>query len=208
MTYSIIVFNPDHGVLGIGVVSGSIAVGSRVPWARLGVGGVVTQAYTNPALAPIILNLIEKGYSCREAIYKALENDPEPTLRQIAVMKWGGSDKAYYNGEGIPEEYSGYMDEYCVAVANLVVSKEIPRIMCRTYNGLREAGLVEAILEALREAHLLGGDKRGDTSATLLVIGETPYGRKYDRIIDLRVDYSKEPVKQLTEIYRRMRVRI
>ncbi len=34
MTYSIVSFDPRNRFIGIGTVSGSIAVGSRVPWAK------------------------------------------------------------------------------------------------------------------------------------------------------------------------------
>jgi len=54
MTYGILAIDLSKKMLGIGVASGSIAVGSRVPWACAGVGVVATQAYTNPALGPII----------------------------------------------------------------------------------------------------------------------------------------------------------
>ncbi len=203
VTYSLIVFDRERKLLGIGVVSGSIAVGSRVPWARAGVGGVVTQGYTNPSLGPRILDLLEEGYSCRDALYKALESDPEPCLRQVAVLKWGGVDKEFYCGEGLPEEYSGYASGYCIAVANLVVSKDIPRILCETYNTVYNTrhNIVEAIIEALYRAHLLGGDKRGDHSSALLVVGETLYGKTYDKIIDLRIDYSEDPIEELRRLY-------
>ncbi len=208
MTYSIIAYDPEKDAMGIGVVSGSIAVGSRVPWLRYSVGGVATQAYTNPSLGPIILGFLEKGYSAKKALDEAISRDPGSRMRQVAVMKWGGIEKAFYNGADIPYEYSGYVDDYCVSIANLVVSREIPKILCRTFNQLRHAGLGEALLEALREAHLAGGDKRGDLSGALVIVGKTGYGIYYDKIIDIRVDYSRNPIESLINIYRLMRVRL
>lgn len=205
MTYSIIGFDRENNLLGIAVSSGSIAVGSRVPWARFLVGGVATQAYTNPSLGPIILELLSRNYSPQEALDKALSMDPEREYRQVAVLKWGGGS-AYYSGSRVPEKYSGYSRGDCVAIANLVVSHDIPKILCTTFINSLGMGLAEALLEALREAHVVGGDKRGDLSAALVVVGKTEYTPYYDRIIDLRVDYSRDPVRELIEIYRRTRI--
>ncbi len=205
MTYSIIGIDKENNVLGIAVVSGSIAVGSRVPWAKYLVGGVATQAYTNPALGPVILGYLEKGFSPQEALEKALASDPRRNLRQVAVLNWEGKS-AFYSGDKVPDEYAGCSLKNCVCIANLVVSKEIPKVMCETFESSLSMGLGEALLEAIREAHMMGGDKRGDLSAALLIVGRTEYVPHYDKIIDLRIDYSPDPVKELIKVYRLMRI--
>ena len=58
MTYTIVLAEPEGTVL-VGVVSGSLAVGSRVPWARACIGAVATQGYTNVTLGPLVLSLLE-----------------------------------------------------------------------------------------------------------------------------------------------------
>ncbi len=209
MTYSIIVLDKKTDLMGIGVVSGSIAVGSRVPWARYRVGGVATQAFTNPSLGPIILDLLGKGHDPEEALTKALMSDNQRMLRQVAVMDWRGRT-AYHNGSNVPGEHGAYVYRECVSIANLVVSKDIPEILCRTYYEY-QGDPVDALLKALWEAHRLGGDRRGDHSSVLLVVGWTPHHPYYDRIIDLRIDYSRDPINQLINlynIYRRTMMRI
>lgn len=200
MTYSIIVLDKQRDLLGIGVVSGSIAVGSRVPWGRYGIGGIVSQAYTNPGLGSIILDYMERGHDVDEAIKRALNRDKHPSLRQIAAMNWDGN-ASYYNGSNIPLEYGGFIYRECVAIANLVVSNKIPKILCKTYyeNAGDDIGL--SIIHALMEAHSIGGDRRGDRSSALLIIGLTEFTPYYDRIIDIRVDYAMDPIKNLEEIY-------
>ncbi|ABN69217.1 protein of unknown function DUF1028 [Staphylothermus marinus F1] len=200
MTYSLVGFDPKNNVLGVGVVSGSIAVGSRVPWAKYLVGGVATQAYTNPSLGPIILGLLEKGYGVEDALMKALENDLGREYRQVAVLSWNGS-YSFYNGKNIPENYSGYGTRNCVSIANLVVSKNIPYEMCTTFLDNLDQGVSSALLHALEKGHSIGGDKRGDRSAAILVVGKTDYGILYDKLIDLRIDYSHDPVKDLAKLY-------
>ncbi len=200
MTYSIIVLDKQSEILGIGVVSGSIAVGSRVPWGRYSVGGVVSQAYTNPGLGPIILGYMERGYSVEEAIKKALNMDKHPDFRQVAAMDWNGN-ATYYNGKNIPMEYGGFVYKECVSVANLVVSNEIPEILCKSYYENMDNDIGVSIIHALMEAHNIGGDRRGDRSSALLIIGLTEYIPYYDKILDLRIDYSKDPIKGLERIY-------
>ena len=61
MTYSIIKLDKNTGTLGIAVASGSIAVATRVPWIKRGVGAIATQAYTNTMYGSEGLKLLEKG---------------------------------------------------------------------------------------------------------------------------------------------------
>ncbi|OYT50789.1 MAG: hypothetical protein B6U76_12110 [Desulfurococcales archaeon ex4484_217_2] len=72
MTYSIVALDKRRKLLGVAVISGSLAVGSRVPWAKAGIGAVATQAHTNPALGPLILEYLSQGLKAREALEKAL----------------------------------------------------------------------------------------------------------------------------------------
>ncbi len=208
MTYTILALAPRGMFLGIATASGSIAVGSRVPWAKYPVACVATQAYTNPSLGPKIIKLISEGYNASEALRRALSDDPEPNLRQIAVLTING-DKAVHNGHDIPRELGYYIGPSSVCIANLVVKSTLVQEMCKVFedsyegiNNLRE--FVKSLMKALEYAHSVGGDKRGDRSSALLVVGNTPYGGLYDKIIDLRVDYSNEPIeklKQLVEAY-------
>ncbi len=204
-TYSIVAYSPDEKLLGVGVASGSIAVGNRVPWAKYPYGAIATQAYTNPSLGPLIIDLLKRGYSAVQALEEALKQDPSPSKRQVAVIDTR-LGKAVYNGTDIPEYSGSYSGEYSVCIANLVVTPDLPRIMCNVFEEkLVEKGLVEAILTALSRAEEIGGDRRGDRSAALLVVGETQYGELYDKIIDLRIDHDPEqkPVEKLVKVYRK-----
>ncbi len=186
--------------MGVAVASGSIAVGSRVPWCKYGVGCVATQAYTNPSLAPLILQLIEEGVGASGALQKALAGDEGREYRQVAVMDWRGC-KAVYTGSKAPLLKSSFETENCIAIANLVSNEEIPESMCVVFEENLESGLANALLKALEAGHEKGGDKRGDRSAAILVVGRTMYGRLYDKILDLRVDYSRNPLHELVRIY-------
>lgn len=80
-------------------------------------------------------------------------------------------------------------------MANLVTNPKLAQTICSVFeehlldtSGLR--GFAFLSLEALKTGHNMGGDMRGDRSATLLVVRETPYNLLCDRLIDLRIDYS------------------
>lgn len=187
-------------LLGVGVISGSLAVGSRVPWARAGVGAVATQAYTNPALGPLILEYLSQGLTARNALEKALSTDKYPEKRQVAVVDFEGNI-AYHSGREIPEHNGVFTAETAICLGNLLVSKEIPKMMCEAYMKKKDKDFIWALLSALAAGHNLGGDRRKDRSGALIVVGETPYGKYYDYIVNLRVDYSENPLEELMMLY-------
>lgn len=199
VTYSIIGLDREAQMIGVAVASGSLAVGSRVPWARLGVGGVATQAYTNPALGPMILGFLEEGLDARAALEASLKRDPEPQRRQVAVLAWSG-DSAVFEGRWIPPEH-GYVrgDDY-VCLGNLLKTRRVVEEMCRAFVETRST-LPRRLLEALRAGSRAGGDARGDRSAAILVAGPTEHGPLYDKVLDLRVDLSRgDPVEELQHL--------
>ncbi len=190
-------------LLGIVVASGSVAVGSRVPWAKYAVGGVVTQAYTNPALGPLILELLKKGYDVREALERALEIDRNAKLRQVAVMDYDGNIEVH-NGSNIPS-WNGYkvVEGEVVCVANLVRGPEVCEDAIRAFKR-STSELPLKLLDALKKGHEAGGDQRGDRSSALLVVGQTELIPYYDRIIDLRVDFSINPIVELIKAFEKL----
>ncbi len=197
MTYSILALEEE--TLVIGVVSGSVAVGKRVPWAIPKVGGVVTQGYTNPALGPRTLEFLRRGCSAQEALKRALDTDPAPELRQLAVLSWR-LDRAYHCGSRLPKEVGVAYCEYAIAIGNLLSSAEIPDAMIKELERRRNLPLHLRILKALERGHLLGGDARGDRTASMVIaFGDT------GRILKIDVDLSSEPLR---ELHRRIRLLI
>ncbi len=52
---------------------------------------------------------------------------------------------------------------------------------------------------AMYNASRTGGDMRGDRSTALLVFKLNPKENEENMIIDLKIKYSRDPVKKLTE---------
>ena len=194
MTYSVVIVQGRK--IGIGVVSGSIAVGNRVPYIRYPYCGVVSQGYTNPALGPIIANLIERGYKARRALEEALKFDVNPGARQVAVLTMD-LDKAVHVGSKTPLNRGAFVGEDFVVVANLVKDRVIESMATAAES---EGGLVTRLYKSLAAGHTVGGDLRGDKSAAILVHGETRFSPYYNTVLDLRVDYSNDPLRDLEKL--------
>jgi len=194
MTYSVIIV--QNRKIGIGVASGSIAVGSRVPHIEYPYCGVVSQGYTNPALGPIIANLIKQGYEARLALKEALRLDTNPKARQIAILTMS-LDKAIYTGTQVPSNKGEYMDKDFVIVANLVREGVIENMIRSVAS---EDELSVRLYKTLLAGHMAGGDLRGDKSAALLIYGTTPFSPYYNKILDLRIDYSGNPLRDLRKL--------
>lgn len=194
MTYSVIIIQGRR--IGIGVVSGSIAVGNRVPYIKYPYCGIVSQGYTNPSLGPIIANLIERGYEAKQALEKALKFDTNPEARQVAVLTMD-LDKAIHVGVKVPLFKGAYIGEDFIVIANSVRSRVIKDM---TDAARSKGDLVLRLYESLIAGHKAGGDLRGDRSAVILVHGETSFSPYYNAILDVRVDYSNNPLKDLKKL--------
>ena len=201
MTYSIVAYDPIKKVFGVGVVSGSLAVGSRVPWAKARVAAVATQAYTNPVLGKKVLEYVSKGMDVGEAVKLALSEDPAPQLRQLIAVDAGGKTVAY-SGSEVPVPYEAVTREGYACAGNLLSSSEVVHVLCEAF-GNASGSLAEKILSALEAGHRVGGDRRGDRSAAILIVGEHPeYGLDFDVLLDLRVDLSSDPITELRRLYK------
>jgi len=206
LTYSVLILDKITGKAGVGVASGSIAVGSRVPWCKHGVACVATQAYTNPSLGPKILHLIEsEGLHAEDALSQALSTDPEPSKRQVAVVDFSGEAECF-TGDDAPlkrkcAKGTGEGFTYVIA-GNLLKNEGV--VEAAAFTLLREmhasGDVTEAIMSALEAAAGAGGDARGERSAAILVVGETVWGPEYDKVLDVRVDYSDNPLSELRKI--------
>ena len=68
MTFSIVASDPDNVEWGVAVQSKFIAVGSIVPWAKVTVGAIATQAWANTSYGPRGLALLDQDLTAEETI--------------------------------------------------------------------------------------------------------------------------------------------
>ncbi|RLE63471.1 MAG: DUF1028 domain-containing protein [Thermoprotei archaeon] len=191
MTYTVVLAEPEGTVL-VGVVSGSLAVGNRVPWARACVGAVATQGYTNITLGPLVLSLLERGYNSREAVDLALRTDPEPDKRQLLVFSCRGNGYAH-TGVLCPPAKGARIGIGFVCGGNMLSSSDVIDVMYRVLSTTSDLHPIVRLIKALKAGHEAGGDRRGDRSAAVV------YVEPYSNPIRVQVDYSLDPLKKLEE---------
>src|SRR5207302_6684412 len=84
--------------------------------------------------------------------------------------------------------------------ANLMLNDKVWPAMAKAFQETK-GDLAERMLAALDAAQAVGGDIRGRQSAAIIVVTGKPTGRPWDdRIFDLRVDDSAEPLKELRRL--------
>ena len=197
MTFSIVARCPKTLNLGVCVATAAPAVGSTVPHAEAGVGAIATQAQTNTVYGVNGMKLLKMGFSPNAALEIILKEDVARETRQVIIIDKNGQTAAFTGKETI--EWKGHLigKDYVVA-GNLLTGKHVIEAMAQTFE--RSQGeLAEKLLVALEAGQEAGGDKRGKTSAALLVAGKMLGELRPS--VSLRVDIHKEPVKELKRVY-------
>jgi len=200
-TFSIVAADPATGEVGVAVQSKYFCVGAVVPHARAGVGAVATQAAGVTAYGPRILDLLAGGMSPEKALETALADDADKETRQLGVVdakgrtaNWTGAKCNAWAGSSKGVNYS--------AQGNILAGEAVVREMGRAFEAAK-GSMAEKLMAAIEGGQAAGGDKRGQQSAALIVErkGAAKEGREgVDRIVDLRVDDSTEPIKELRRL--------
>ena len=191
MTYSLVGKCARTGMFGAAVTTSSGAVGSRCPYARAGVGAVLTQHRTDPRLGPRGLDLLEAGKSAPEVIAELTRDDPTIGWRQLAVIDRDGST-AFFHGDRIKSIHAESEGENCCAIGNIIRNEQVPAAMTAAFEADPEEPLAERLLRALEAGDAAGGEFRQIKSAALLVVHEESFA-----YVDLRVDLDRAPLAQL-----------
>lgn len=198
-TFSIVARDPATGELGVAVQSHWFNVGSTVPWAEAGVGAIATQSFVDPSYGKLGLDLMRMGRSAPDALKFLLAGDEGRDVRQVAMIDAAGRVAAHTGAKDIPA--AGHITGQNFSVqANLMLNDRVWPAMAHAFETTR-GDLAERMLAALDAAQSAGGDIRGRQSAAIIVVSGKPTGRPWtDRIFDLRVDDSPEPLKELRRL--------
>jgi uncharacterized Ntn-hydrolase superfamily protein len=199
MTYSIVARDPRTGQLGVAVQSHWFSVGTVVTWAEAGVGAVATQAFADPTYGPLGLDLMRAGRGADAALSALVASDPDASRRQVAMVDRGGGVAAHTGGRCIAA--AGHvLGEGVSAQANMMLGRTVWPAMLEAYEAA-SGDLADRLLAALDAGEAAGGDIRGRQSAALLVVAAESTGRPWvDRLVDLRVEDSPEPLVELRRL--------
>ena len=200
-TYSIAACDLQAGQWGVAVQSKFLSVGSVVPWAAPHVGAIATQAYANPRYGPNGLDLLRAGRSAQEAVDELTGADDGRDHRQLGIVDAQGN-AASYTGQECLEWAGGRTGAGYSAQGNILVSAETVAALAETLEGSTGQPLAERLLECLAAAQAAGGDRRGQQSASLLVVQQDGgYAGLSDSVVDLRVEDHERPIEELRRIY-------
>ena len=195
MTYSIIAKCPETGQFGVGIQSHFYGAGNAC-WAMAGVGVVVTQAMALIDHGPLGLKLMEGGVSASDALVERLGEDPEPEIRQVAMLDSNGEVAAHTGSLTIPA--AGHViGEGFSCQANLMWNESVPQAMSDAFEN-SDGLLSERLLSAMFAGQNAGGDIRGMQSGRILVVDSHTTEKEWEGVIvDVNVDDHPNPLEEL-----------
>ncbi len=189
---------PRTGRLGIAVTTSEIATGGRVPSIKPNVGAVATQAFTDPRLGPLGIQLLDLGYPAQRVLSELKASDPYVGWRQTGVVdRWGHT--AVHTGEANSEWAGHRTGEGYVVMGNALVGEGVVAAMAEAMETSAEEDLGERLVRAIEAGTDAGGQPNGQRSAAVLVYENEGYS-----IINLRVDDSDTPMAELRRLFDRL----
>ena len=196
MTFSIAAVDPNTGNVGVAVTTSSIAVGSRCPWVRAGVGAVSSQNITDPNLGKLILDRIEAGESATDAVEKVVQSQENMAYRQLIAVDLQGN-VGHHGGELTLGTSAMAAGHGCIAAGNLLSHTGVPAQLIETFSHQNLSDhLAARLVKALQAGIDAGGEEGPVHSAALLVASKYPWPE-----VDLRVDWDDEdPVGKLAAL--------
>ena len=193
MTFSMVARDPASGAFGAVICSSSPAVAARCVHLADGAGAVLSQNVTDPRLGPKLIGLLGAGADASTALATLVASEPFTEFRQLIALDTEGRAAIHSGGEAL-----GVVAEYAVegaaAAGNLLATPDVPRRLVEAW--LATDGPVETRLLAALAAGMEEGGEAGPVhSAGLSVINGSGW-----RVTDLRVDWSDDPLADLTAL--------
>jgi uncharacterized Ntn-hydrolase superfamily protein len=200
-TYSVVACDLTAGQWGVAVQSKFLAVGSVVPWAEPQVGAIATQSYANPRYGPDGLALLREGRSAQEVVDTLTAADGDRAQRQVGVVD-GEGGAATFTGDACHDWAGGRTGDCYAAQGNILVSAATVDALAVTFESNAHLELAERLIECLAAAQAAGGDRRGQQSASLLIVEKNAgYAKLSDSVVDLRVDDHERPIAELRRLF-------
>jgi uncharacterized Ntn-hydrolase superfamily protein len=193
VTFSLAARDQASGAFGAVICSSSPAVAARCVHLADGAGAVLSQNVTDPRLGARLIGLLSDGADAATAIAAVLAGEPFTEFRQLIAVDTAGRTAVHSGRDAL-----GVVGQYAVhgaaAAGNLLATPDIPRRLVEAW--LAADGPVERrLLAALAAAVAAGGEAGPVRSAGLSVVNGSGW-----RVTDLRVDWSADPLADLTAL--------
>lgn len=198
MTFSLLSFDEKTGTLAAAAATGSYCVGGWVLRGDLNAGLVASQG-TAPSTfwRDGILREMRSGHGAQQAVDRWVIPDTGAAHRQVAALDLKGNGAAHTGAASVP--FADHIVQPGLVVSgNMLSGQEVLEALAAGYrNGGEDPGM--ALIGALSAARDAGGDSRGLLSAALLIL-------RPDAVpVDLRIDFSEDPLSDLRRLYDRIR---
>jgi len=199
-TFSIVAFDSVTHELGVAVESKYFSVGRVVPWAEAGVGAVATQANVNPTYGPKALAMMATGMSPAEILRAFAATDSLWDARQLGIVDARGR-LATWTGSRCNTWAGGEAGADFVCQGNILAGPSVVSDMAKAFRASR-GELAERLIAGLEAAQAAGGDKRGQQSATLIVVRPSAAHPEFaHRYVDLHVEDHPTPIRELRRLW-------
>ena len=183
MTFTVVAREAKTGLLGIAQSTNPLSVGGRCPFIRANVGAVSTQAYTDPGLGPLAIELLTLGYSPEKVIKELGESDASFQYRQIGIVDRHGRS-AVFTGSECKTHSKAINGENYVVMGNMLLTDKVVPEMDRAWRETEGQLFEDRLMAVVAAGHAQGGDAGGHRSACLIVYDCESYART-----DLRIDF-------------------
>jgi uncharacterized Ntn-hydrolase superfamily protein len=199
-TFSIVARDPKTGEMAVAVQSHWFSVGTVVAWGEAGIGVVATQSFVNKSFGLRGLELLKQGKSPQETMDILLSDDAGKEVRQVAILDTQGR-VATHTGKNCIDA-AGHLNGANFSVqANMMLNDKVWPAMAAAWKKYEQFPLAERVMEVMKSAQAAGGDIRGKQSAVLMIFAPHKSSEPWnDKLIDLRIDDSKEPIKELERL--------
>lgn len=193
MTFSLLVRDPETGVLGGAAATGNLCVGGWVLRGRAGVGMSASQGHFPSVLwGEQVLADLTQHASVATVVERLVSADDGRDQRQLSALNAQGDGAIFSGGQNIPHIGECVAPNLCAA-GNMLANSQV---IDATVEGYLEAqgSLQRKLLAGLKAGAAAGGDERGLMSASVLFLShDCPP-------IDLRVDYAADPLTDLAHL--------
>jgi uncharacterized Ntn-hydrolase superfamily protein len=200
MTYSIVARCARTGRLGVGSATFSLACGARSEGARPGIGVSRTQAFPKRANDPLVLNIMQLGFSPKEAMRMVAANDPDFEYRQMGIVSPDGAVAMHTGNMARP--WAGHeVGADFAAFGNVLAGRQVIEGIAAGFQAQPEADLADRLLRALEGGRDAGGQMGASGHITERSAWIRVIDRRFTPLVDLRVDVHASAVDQLRHIY-------
>lgn len=205
-TFSIAALDPRTGETGVAVTTRVPCVGNGVPWVRVGVGAVATQANTRTEYGAELLDALARGESPSDALARLVARDTAAATRQVGVIDARGR-VAQHTGARASAWAGHRAGRNYVTQGNILVGPEVLEAVARSFEESEGAPrhLADRLIDALNAGHALGGDRRHGLRQSAAVIVADPRpgrSRRADGVTaNINVCEHQDPVAELRRVY-------